>query len=71
MINCEIDPISTLSSVCVIINSTDTRTFAITDRKVYVPVGNLSTKENENLSIVIFGWCLFQLVFLLRPDFNK
>ena len=49
MINCEIDPISTLSSVCVITNSKDTRTFAITDRKVYVPVGNLSTKENEKL----------------------
>ena len=46
LINCEVNLISTWSSTCVITNSTGAGIFAITDTKLYVPVGTLSTQEN-------------------------
>ena len=49
LISCEINLILTWSSTCVIINSTDVRTFKIRDAKLYVPVVTLSTKDNAKL----------------------
>ena len=46
LINCEVNPILTWSSTCVITNSTGTGTFAITNTRLYVPVVTLSTQEN-------------------------
>ena len=46
LINCEVNLISTWSSTCVITNSTGAGIFAITDTKLYVPVGTLSAQEN-------------------------
>ena len=46
MINCEVNLILTWSSTCVITNSNDAETFAITDTKLYVLVVTLSTQEN-------------------------
>ena len=46
LINCEVNPILTWSSTCVITNSNGAGTFAITDTKLYVPVVSLSTQEN-------------------------
>ena len=46
LINCEVNPILTWSSTCVITNSDGVGTFAITDTKLYVPVVTLSTQEN-------------------------
>ena len=48
-INCEVSLILTWSSTCVITNSTDAGTFAITDTKLYVPVITLSTQDNSKL----------------------
>ena len=49
LINCEVNLILTWSSTCVLI-ATDipnqNATFAITDTKLYIPVGTLSTQEN-------------------------
>ena len=45
LINCEVNPILTWSSTCVINNSDGVGTFAITDTKLYVPVVTLSTQE--------------------------
>ena len=39
----------TWSSSCVITNSVGAGTFAITDKKLYVPVVTLSTQENDKL----------------------
>ena len=49
LINCEVNLILTWSSTCVITNSNDIGTFAITDTKLYVPVVTLSTQENTKL----------------------
>ena len=38
LINCEVNPILTWSSTCVIANSTGAGRFAITDTKLYIPV---------------------------------
>ena len=46
LINCEVNLILTWSSTCVITDSNDAGTFAITDTKLYVPVVTLSTQEN-------------------------
>ena len=48
LINCEVNPILTWSSTCVI-NSTGAGKFEITDTKLYVPVVTLSTQENTKL----------------------
>ena len=49
LINCEVNLILTWSKDCVITNSTGEGKFAITERKLYVPVVTLSTKDNEKL----------------------
>ena len=49
LINCEVNLILTLSSTCIITNSTGAGTSEITDTKLYVPVVTLSTKENAKL----------------------
>ena len=49
LINCEVNPILTWSSTCVITNSNDAGAFEITDTKLYVPVVTLSTEENTKL----------------------
>ena len=49
LINCEVNLILTWSSACVITNSTGTGTFEMTDTKLYVPLGNLSTQDNAKL----------------------
>ena len=49
LINCEINPILTWSSTCVIVSTNILNlnaTFTITDTKLYVPVAILSTQEN-------------------------
>ena len=46
LINCEVNLILAWSSTCVITESNGAGTFAITDKKVYVPVVTLSTQEN-------------------------
>ena len=49
LINCEVNPILTWSSTCVLITTNipnQNATFAITDTKLYVRVVNLSTQEN-------------------------
>ena len=48
-LNCEINLILTCSAYCVISEVNRTRTFAITDTKLYVPVANLSTNDNLKL----------------------
>ena len=49
LINCEVNLILTWSKDCVIINSTGEEKFAVTERKLYVPVVTLSTKDNIKL----------------------
>ena len=49
LINCEVNPILTWSSTCVISNSTGTGRFTITDAKIYVLVVTLSTQDNAKL----------------------
>ena len=49
LINCEVNLILTWSKDCVITNSTGEGKFAITERKLYVPVVTLSAKDNEKL----------------------
>ena len=49
LINCEVNLILAWSSTCVITNSDDAGTFAITDTKRYVNVVTLSTQENTKL----------------------
>ena len=49
LINCEIKLMITLSSTCVITNSTGVGAFAITDKKLYVPVVTLSQQDNAKL----------------------
>ena len=46
LINCEVNPILTWSSTCVITESNGAGTFAITDTKRYVPAVTLLTQEN-------------------------
>ena len=46
--NCEITLVLTWSSACVIPDSTDGGTFAITDTKVYVSIVTLSTQDLKN-----------------------
>ena len=49
LINCEVNLILTWSSTCVLVatgNANQAVTFAITDKKLYVPVVILSTQEN-------------------------
>ena len=47
--NGEINLILTLSTVCVIANSTGAATFAITDTKLYVRLVALSNQDNTKL----------------------
>ena len=49
LINCEVNLILTLSSTCVITNSTGAGTFTITDTKPHVPVVTLLTEDNAKL----------------------
>ena len=49
LINCEVNLILTSSKDCVITNSTGEGKFAVTEATLYVPVVNLSTKDNEKL----------------------
>ena len=49
LIYCEVNFILTCSSTCVITNSTDAGTFAITDTKLYVSVVILSTQDKSKL----------------------
>ena len=49
LINCEVNPILTWSSTCVITNSNGAGAFGKTDTKLYVPVVTLSTQENTKL----------------------
>ena len=49
LINCEINPILTWPSTCVITNSTGAGTFVKTEIKLYVPVVILSTQDNAKL----------------------
>ena len=49
LINCEIILMLTLSSTCVITNSTGVGAFVRTDTKLYVPVVTLSTQYNAKL----------------------
>ena len=49
LINCEVNLILTWSKDCVITNSTGEGKFAITERKLDVPIVTLSTKYNEKL----------------------
>ena len=49
LINCEVNPVLTWSSTCVITSSTGAGTFEITDTKLYVLVVTLSTQENTKL----------------------
>ena len=49
LIYCEVNFILTCSSTCVITNSTDAGTFAITDTKLYVSVVILSTQDTSKL----------------------
>ena len=46
LFNCEVNLILTLSSTCVITNSTGAGRFAIAHTKFYVPVVTLSTQDN-------------------------
>ena len=49
LINCEVDLILTWSSTCVLVATNianQNATFAITDKKLYLPVVTLSTQEN-------------------------
>ena len=49
LINCEVNLLLTWSSTCVLTNSTGAGRFAITDKRLYVPVVALSTQENTTL----------------------
>ena len=49
LINCEINLFLTWSEKSVLSNDTKATTFAITDTKLYVPVGTLSTQGNAKL----------------------
>ena len=49
LINCEINLALTLSSTCVITNSTGTGTFAVTDTKLCIAVITLSIQDSANL----------------------
>ena len=49
LINCEINLILTWSNKCVLSNDTKATTFAIIDRKLYVPVVTLSTQDKKKL----------------------
>ena len=49
LINCEINLILNWLSACVISNSTDMGTVAITDTKIHVPVATFSTQDNAKL----------------------
>ena len=49
LINWETNPILTWSENCVITNYLVVGTFTTADTKIYVPVANLSTQDNEKL----------------------
>ena len=49
LINCEVNLILKLSRYCVITNSTGKGKFAITEKKLFVPVVILSTQDNAKL----------------------
>ena len=49
LINCEISIILTWPTTCVITNSTDAETFAITDPKLYVSFVILLSQDNGKL----------------------
>ena len=49
LINCEINIILTWPTTCVIFNSTDAETFAITDPALYVPFVILLSQDNGKL----------------------
>ena len=49
LINCEINIILTWPTTCVITNSTDAETFAITDPNLYVPFVILLSQDNGKL----------------------
>ena len=49
LVNCEVNLILAWSSTSVITNFTGSGRFAITDTNLYVPVINLSTKDNTKL----------------------
>ena len=49
LINCETNSILAWSSTCVIANSIEARTLAITNTKLHAPVVTLSTQDNAKL----------------------
>ena len=49
LINCEINPILTLSEDCLISSATVAIKFKIIDTKLYVPIVTLSTQDNAKL----------------------
>ena len=49
LINCKVNFILTWSKDCVITNSTGEGKFKITETKLYIPVGTLSTQDNAKL----------------------
>ena len=52
LINCEVNLILTWSDNCVIVSTNvanQNATFAITDKKLYVPIVNLSPEDNAKL----------------------
>ena len=49
LINSQVNPILTWSSICVITKSTGAGRFAITNTKLYIPVVTFSTQDNAQL----------------------
>ena len=49
LINCENSLVLTGSAYCIIVNSTDSAAFAITDTELFFPVVALSTEGNSKL----------------------
>ena len=47
--NCEINPILTWSTDCIISSAARETKFAITDTKLYAPILTLSTQDNAKL----------------------
>ena len=48
LINCKMNIILTWPQDCVIYSATEATKFKITDTKLYVPVVNVSTEDNQN-----------------------
>ena len=73
LINCEVNLILTLSSTCVITNSTDAGTFKINNTKLYLPIVILATKDNSKLFQQLKS-CFIKVIswkrYLSKPEFS-